>query len=163
MTTAAEKLDEGDKVVGEDSPTRWAGTARLRNRARKQRGPRLYGTAIGTAAATPPDKSGHSGAGWNRCWAVRGWLRRGSRAVFLPAARAAAPAPHEGSNFIGDLSAAAARSLALPARKSSICRSPRWSTILTRPEPILGRSLIEELAASIKAHGLLATDRGASG
>jgi ParB family chromosome partitioning protein len=69
--------------------------------------------------------------------------------------RAGAPAPAEGSNFIGDLSAAAARP---PRTAGEEVEHVPIAAVAENPyqtRTYFGPSLMEELAASIKAHGLL--------
>jgi len=156
MTTAAEKLDEGNKSAGKDAGANAAGDAHAEKTGEKAAGPAAVGTAIGTAAATPPDKRRALGRGLES-------LLGGPRVV-APATpggfsssgpRAGAPAPAEGSNFIGDLSAAAARP---PRTAGEEVEHVPIAAVAENPyqtRTYFGPSLMEELAASIKAHGLL--------
>src|SRR6185369_17827746 len=156
MTTAAEKLDEGNKSAGKDAGANAAGDAHAEKPGEKAAGPAAVGTALGTAAATPPDKRRALGRGLES-------LLGGPRVV-APATpggfsssgpRAATPAPQEGSNFIGDLSAAAARP---PRTAGEEIEHLPIAAVAENPyqtRTYFGPSLMEELAASIKAHGLL--------
>jgi ParB family transcriptional regulator, chromosome partitioning protein len=82
------------------------------------------------------------------------WLRR-LREICLPAGRGRGPPRHEGANFIGDLSAAAARK---PHTEGEEIEHLPIAAVIDNPyqtRTYFAPTLIEELAGSIKAHGLL--------